>query len=129
MNAGKYWRTTIGLALAACAAEPPSSPAVPPVCEVGTVLVISATAPPVFSWSPACAVHSVYVSSNGFRRWFISHPVPIIVSPVTYGVLPTNATELEGAIPLIPGVGYDVSLVVWDSLGIKGVARVSFVAP
>lgn len=68
----------------------------------------------VFDWSPSCAVALLLVEEGASDRWSIGAPdgeSNVVIPPVTYGAVPAGAEETNPAVPLQPGVTYE--LVLW----------------
>lgn len=70
---------------------------------------------PVFSWQPACQIHSlaVHLPGPGAVIWgtVSVNQTNSIASGVTYGVFPTGAAQTANIqVPLSAGTTYEVSL-------------------
>ena len=104
--------------------EGPDPMAIACTDDTGTVTVtVGAGLQPIFNWEPACAVALLLVEAGSGDVWGIStdnatwdNPVQanLIAPPITYGVAPTSAPELQAPDPLAPGVSYEV--ILWRVL-------------
>lgn len=82
--------------------------------------VVSRTMPPVFTWSPACAVTELTVRFQGSTVWAITvagHPYGIR-PPVTYGSSPRGTMETTPADSLFPSGTYHLELRRLDFTGL-----------
>lgn len=84
-----------------------------------SVTVSAGAGEPTFAWSPECAVALLLVEQEASDTWLIGtdeatwddpEQANLITPPVTYGVVPSGATESYGPLPLTNGVTYEVIL-------------------
>lgn len=78
--------------------------------------------PTSFSWAPRCSIGGIIVETNGATApgadtWIVHDPNARIAAPVSYGVVPENATEVLAPIPLVKGAKYRVHLL--DGSGLE----------
>ncbi|MFN8653728.1 MAG: hypothetical protein U0133_17615 [Gemmatimonadales bacterium] len=86
------------------------------------VPVVSQTMPPVFSWTPACAITELTVTLQGSTVWAITvagHPYGIL-PPVTYGQAPRGTMATTPADTLYPSGRYGLKLRRLDFTGLLG---------
>jgi hypothetical protein len=94
-------------------------------CEPEVALTVGATAPPEFTWVPACDVGTVYVTTEaGNPMWQIRSEVQADLTPtnqirsgVVYSTVPAKAQHFLDPVPLEAGQTYRVVLFVTDSHG------------
>ena len=78
--------------------------------------------PTSFSWAPRCSIGGIIVETNGVTApgadtWIVHDPNGRIAAPVSYGVVPENASEVLAPIPLVKGAKYRVHLL--DGSGLE----------
>lgn len=83
---------------------------------------LSDVQPTSFSWSPRCSIGGMIVETNGTTApgadtWIIHDPSGRIAAPVSYGVVPENASEVLSPVPLVAGQKYRVHLL--DGSGLE----------
>ena len=83
---------------------------------------LSGNEPTSFSWSPRCSIGGIIVETNGTTApgadtWIVHDPNGRIAAPVSYGVVPDNATEVLSPIPLVKGSKYRIHLI--DGSGLE----------
>ena len=83
---------------------------------------LSDVQPTTFSWEPRCSIGGMIVETNGTTApgadtWIVHDPSGRIAAPVTYGVVPENATEVLSPVPLVKGQKYRVHLL--DGSGLE----------
>ncbi|UCC74268.1 MAG: hypothetical protein JSV86_06835 [Gemmatimonadota bacterium] len=102
----------LGLAyVALLACDDSTTPEDLPECTSQVTVSVSSGTAPRFSWTPVCRVGFVIVEENGSDVWLVISPESNeIAPPVTYGVVPPGATELEPPAALVAGTTYDVGL-------------------
>ena len=88
----------------------------------GVTITLSDNAPTSFSWSPRCSIGGMIVETNGATApgadtWIIHDPNGRIAAPVSYGVVPANATEVLAPVPLVAGQKYRVHVI--DGSGLE----------
>src|SRR4051812_42038089 len=74
----------------------------------GMTIQLSDVQPTTFSWSPRCSIGGIIVETNGVTApgadtWIVHDPNGRIAAPVSYGVVPENATEVLSPIQLVKG--------------------------
>ena len=84
---------------------------------------LSDVQPTTFSWAPRCSIGGMIIETNGTTApgadtWIIHDPSGRIPAPVTYGVVPENATEVLSPVPLVAGQKYRVHLLDGNGLEI-----------
>ena len=89
--------------------------------DTGTVAVtVSAGLQPMFNWEPACAMALLLVEAGSGDVWGISTDnatwddpaqANLIAPPITYGVAPASAPEVQAPDPLASGATY--ALILW----------------
>ena len=82
----------------------------------GMTITLSDVNPTSFSWSPRCSIGGIIVETNGTTApgadtWIVHDPNGRISAPVSYGVVPDNATEVLSPIPLVKGAKYRIHLI------------------
>ena len=106
-----------------CRASDSNAPV--PTCDgplTGMTIQLSDVNPTSFSWSPRCSIGGIIVETNGTvapgaDTWIVHDPNGRIAAPVSYGVVPTNATEVLSPIPLVKGSKYRIHLI--DGSGLE----------
>ena len=86
-------------------------PSGPGGCEGDVTITVSPDPVPVFSWTPDCAVGTLFVTDATQQPiWHVEGPVGAntIRPPVTYGVRPEGAVSELPAGELRNGFGYTV---------------------
>ena len=90
----------------------------PIACTVD--VTVSAGLQPMFNWEPACAVALLLVVARSGDVWAISTDnatwddpaqANLIAPPITYGVAPASAPEVQAPDPLASGATYE--LILW----------------
>lgn len=88
-----------------------SGPEELPECTGQVTVSISAGTEPTFNWAPACRGFLLLVEEGATDVWsVITLGSNDLAPPVTYGVVPAGATELDTPVPLMVGTTYDVIL-------------------
>jgi hypothetical protein len=88
----------------------------------GMTIQLSDNQPTSFSWSPRCSIGGIIVETNGTTApgadtWIVHDPNGRIAAPVSYGVVPENATEVLSPVPLVTGSKYRIHLI--DGSGLE----------
>ena len=107
------------LFLCGCSKDDPISP-VSETCTGPVQVSVASGTMPAFTWTPACSLFLVLVEpdSSGADQWsVISDSTNAISPPVTYGVIPPGARELDPPTPLVSGVTYEVFVFRWTGPG------------
>jgi len=110
----------VGFTLWACSGDDPPGPSIITECTGPVTATVSSGSSPVFSWTPTCSLFFLLVEpqGSGADLWsIISDSTNAIPPPVTYGVVPGGATELDAPQTLVPGTAYDVYLFRWTGPG------------
>jgi hypothetical protein len=102
---------------AASACRNVNAPVTP--CSVpltGMTIQMRSGEPTLFSWTPECTVSGVFVETSGTTApgadlWIVHDPKSRIKAPVSYGVTPTNASEVLAPVPMVTGQRYRVHLI------------------
>ena len=110
-------------ATASCRVSDANAPVV--ACDgplTGMTIQLSDVDPTSFSWSPRCSIGGIIVETNGAvapgaDTWIVHDPNSRIAAPVSYGVVPANATEVLSPIPLVKGNKYRIHLI--DGSGLE----------
>ena len=108
---------------AGCRVSDANAPLAP--CDgplTGMTIQLSDVDPTTFSWSPRCSIGGIIVETNGATApgadtWIVHDPNGRIAAPVSYGVVPENATEVLSPIPLVAGAKYRIHLI--DGTGLE----------
>ena len=91
-----------------------------PECTGSVTVQVSAGTTPRFTWVPACRLFFVLVepAQAGNDLWsIIADSANIIAPPVTYGTVPSGATQLQAPTPLVTGTAYAAYLYRWTGPG------------
>lgn len=95
-------------ALMACSNDS-TGPGEVPECTDQVSVSVSAGTEPTFSWAPACRGFLLLVEEGATDVWsVITLGSNDLAPPITYGVVPAGATELEDPAPLLEGTTYQV---------------------
>ena len=82
-------------------------------------LTISDGLTPRFEWSPRCSISAITISEGNEFQWWangyaddghVDLAANRLSSPVTYGVVPSGATDSQPPVALVKGHTYTVSL-------------------
>ena len=104
-------------ATASCRVSDANAPLV--ACDgplTSITIQLSDVNPTSFSWAPRCSIGGIIVETNGATApgadtWIVHDPNGRIAAPVSYGVVPANATEVLSPIPLVKGAKYRIHLI------------------
>lgn len=101
-------------ALVATACSSSNEPVSANLCQGDLSVLVSAGTSPTISWSPACAGNGLTVEvanpSHTSAAWAITSNSSF-AAPVSYGVLPANATNVVPLVSLVPGTTYRVTVM------------------
>ncbi len=80
------------------------------LCTSDVAVTVSAGTTPRFTWTPACRVLGLLVEEDASDMWFLDGTGAGIASGVTYGSVPSGASQESPALPLLTGTTYEVIL-------------------
>lgn len=112
----------------------------PDSCDGNVQLSVSAGLTPEVSWTPDCTVGQLVIDSapppppsrEAHFVWFLDSslknglPANRISGPVNYSSRPSGVVVRVEPRPLVPGVHYQVTLVVYGNEGVSGVHSLDF---
>ena len=102
----------------ACSSDPAAPDSDLEACTGPVTVHVSAGTSPTFDWEPECRLFFINVERGAGDEWLVhSEGENAIAPPVRYGEVPSGATERAPAVPLEPGVTYDVTLAYWTGPG------------
>ena len=104
----------------ACSDDEPAAPVTAPVCSDPVTATVSTDPDVTFSWSPDCRLMGWLIepANSGSDVWLVLHEGSnSIEPPITYGVVPAGAREIQEAQDLIPGMEYKLILWKWTGPG------------
>lgn len=112
----------VALTLTAGCDGSPTGPSAEACGPETTAVTVAVTTGPsvVFDWEPACGVALLLVEEGATDQWFVATDEELWVDPdranrvfppVTYGQVPSGDLESREALPLAPGVSYE--LILW----------------